>query len=61
MGPWVLPSDAATNLEGVHASTLHIINQCFYYSLLVAVVLSGLTLLRDLYRLARARAHHAPA
>jgi hypothetical protein len=58
-GPWVVPGDAAANLEGVRASTLRIVNECFYYSLLVAVIVSSFQLLRDLYRLARGTQHRA--
>ena len=58
-GPWVVPGDATANLEGVHANTLRIVNECFYYSLLVAVIVSSLQLLRDLYRLARGTQHRA--
>jgi hypothetical protein len=61
MGPWVVPGDAAANLNDVRSSTLRIVNECFYYSLLVAVIISGLQLLRDLYRLVRGTAHHAPS
>jgi hypothetical protein len=58
-GPWVIPGDGAANLEGVRADTLRIVNECFYYSLVVAVIISSAQLLRALYRLARGTQHRA--
>jgi len=58
-GPWVVSSDGAASLEGMRANTLRIVNECFYYSLLVAVIISSFQLLRDLYRLARGTQHRA--
>jgi TRAP-type C4-dicarboxylate transport system permease small subunit len=60
-GPWVIPGDAAANLEGVHANALRIVNEYFYYSLLVAVIISSFQLLRDLFRLPRGAQHRAPS
>lgn len=50
-GPWVVATDAAGDLT--HAATIDVINQVFFYSFVVCVILSAVQLLRDVYRLGR--------
>jgi hypothetical protein len=52
-GNWIIPvTSAGSPSDGYHRS-IAIINQCFFYSLLLAVAISGFKLLRDLRRLMR--------
>jgi hypothetical protein len=60
-GPWIVSGDTAANLVVEHSRTLEIVNQCFYYALLAAVILSAGQLLVDLYRLVRGTSHRAPS
>jgi hypothetical protein len=60
-GPWIVSGDNAANFLVEHSRTLEIVNQCFYYALLAAVILSAGQLLVDLYRLVRGTPHRAPS
>jgi hypothetical protein len=59
-GPWIVAEGAAT-LAADHSHTVEIANQCFYYVLLAAVILSAGQLLVDLYRLVRGTPKQAPS
>jgi hypothetical protein len=60
-GNWIVPGNASTNGAAVSAQTLEIINRSFFYSLLVAVVISVVQLLHVLFRLVRETHHRAPS
>jgi hypothetical protein len=60
-GPWIVSPETAAALAAEHSHTLEIVNQCFYYALLAAVILSAGQLLVDSYRLVRGTPHRAPS
>jgi hypothetical protein len=56
-GTWIVPANSA----GDYAHVTRIVNQCFFYGLLIAVGISGFQLFRDLRRFAtRARGSRTP-
>lgn len=60
-GPWIVSDYTAANLIAEHARTLEVVNQCFYYALLAAVIISAGQLLVDLYRLVRGTPRQTPS
>lgn len=60
-GNWIVPGDAAGNLASGYHGAVGIINQCFFYGLIAAVIISAVQLLRDLRRLARGSHNRVPS
>ena len=61
VGPWVVLGEVPADKISDHARTADIINQCVFYSLLFAVIVSAGQLLRDLFRLVRGAPSRAPS
>jgi hypothetical protein len=55
---WVVLASPAVNASGAYRHAMEIVNQCVFYSLLLTGLVAILLLMRDFWRLVRARHGH---